>query len=137
MEALKKVIVNSLLILFISALSIGCTSENNGEFSYTSYLNGKYGNGKEFKLTAVIDGTAVESEDSFVIFQLDDSNQGRFTFVNLIPGVSELSCNDIPLVDNQEMQWYEFEFSKTISDKVFNIEGHLFWGEMSLTITTM
>ncbi len=127
---------NIFCILAVIIASVACISscsknEYDPEDYITSLLSGEYKKDGMWKLHVSLNGDPLENY-GYVRFESKYMEVGTFRFVDVIPGISNVEYEKVPLKMTEEGS--AFTITDNNSGNDFTIEGIVSFGEMTVNL---
>ncbi len=124
--------------LFAILCGTSCSKEGSGEGGENiAYISGDYGEGKQYKLSATLNGEELKST-GYVSFITHDFKIGDFTLVDIVPDIQKVELKDVSLEEIETEEIYEVKFDGTttiIGHENIGISGKIKGGTMFLAVS--
>lgn len=132
---MKKIFFMAIALIAAAMMAVSCSDKKDDPVYSVSYLTGNYG--KEYKLTATVNGKDVAETGATVSVIAPDYDKGDFTINGLVPGVKKMEIKDVPFTPNQATGTYDFSTSSKSGNTTVDINGSIRVLEgMTINITT-
>ena len=121
----------AVIIALVAGLSSCSKNEYNPEDYVTSLLSGDYQKDGMWKLHVTLNGDTLENY-GYVRFDSKYMDVGTFRFVDVIPGISNVEYEKVPLKTTEK--GFTFTISDDNDGNNFSIDGIVSLGQMTVNL---
>ena len=121
----------AVIIALVAGVCSCSKNEYNPEDYVTSLLSGDYQKDGMWKLHVTLNGDTLENY-GYVRFDSKYMDVGTFRFVDVIPGISNIEYEKVPLKTTEK--GFTFTISDDNNGNDFSIEGIVSFGEMTANL---